>query len=68
MLIQTRFDIGEKVFLLWDNVVRQETITKIIVTQNSSRIIETDYSLKSLGVIAGEGILFKTKEELLKSL
>lgn len=72
MIIKTKYNIGQKVWvLLWDNPIRAK-ITNIKIITRSERIYiyynmeDVEDEFNCLQVIEKE--VFATKEELLKSL
>lgn len=73
MTIETRYDIGDKVWFMYNNSVKCESIIKINALiekdMNSTNIhITILYHLYDYDTSYIESKLFPTKEELLKSL
>ena len=72
MEIKTKFNLGQKVYLLWNNKVNCPQIDGIIVRVNALGNGEKDisiiYELVELDKRFDEEVLFATKEELLQSL
>lgn len=72
MEIKTKFNLGQKVYLLWNNKVVCPQIEGIIVRVNTLGYGEKDisitYELVELDKRFDEEVLFATKEELLQSL
>lgn len=76
MTVETKFNVGDKVFLMNDNKVTYAKILNILISvqsqRNSDAVIKYDLmtqspEYKSLRGIE-ESLLFKDKEDLLKSL
>ena len=71
MKIETKYNIGDKVWLMWNNKAVQSTVKEIFIEVKQKRISE-EYALEDRiseyhrALTSGE--LFPTKEELLKSL
>ena len=72
MEIKTKFNLGQKVYLLWNNKVVCPQIDGIFVSVNALGNGEKDisiiYELVELDKRYDEEVLFATKEELLQSL
>lgn len=77
MDITTKFNVGDRVFLLYDNLVTETQIHTIHVNviSNGGAIhpipvidIKYDIELKKTRCLWVEPLLFATKEDLLKSL
>lgn len=82
MEIETKYNLGQEVFLIRDNEVQKHKIRSIYFTLSTSTSIQKFYSFADMFDLSGgseyhteEGIewwheekLFPTKEELLKSL
>jgi hypothetical protein len=76
MKVETKFDVGNQVFLMHDNKVVHAKITFILISVQSQRsdnpVIKYDLMTPSPDYILLKGIkeslLFKTKEDLLNSL
>lgn len=64
----TKFNIGDKVWLISDNQAVRSDITRIIISSDSPESCEVEYSLHYRDTEIPEEQLFSTKEELLKSL
>lgn len=67
MEIKTKFNIGDKVWTIYNDKVQTITINKIKIECSSSQPIIT-YMQDYVSDYFDEKKLFKTKEELLKSL
>lgn len=72
MEIKTKFNLGQKVYLLWNNKVIRPQIEGISVRVNAlgngEKDISITYELVGLDKRFDEEVLFATKEELLQSL
>ena len=73
MIIETRYNIGDRVWFMHDNKVKSEIIIKIDVViekdMNCTGVHKSiEYSLFNYSRYYTEDKLFHTKEELLKSL
>ena len=71
MIIETKFNYGNKVYSMIDNKVAQFTILNTFIEcKNCGQDLTINYSIEStLGSrVENENKLFKTKEELIKSL
>ena len=72
MEIKTKFNLGQKVYLLWNNKVVCPQIEGISVRVNALGNGEKDisiiYELVELDKRFDEEVVFATKEELLQSL
>ena len=72
MEIKTKFNLGQKVYLLWNNKVIYPQIESISVRVdalgNGEKDISIIYELVELDKRFDEEVLFATKEELLQSL
>lgn len=70
MGIKTRFKVGDIVFLMHNNKVREGTIKRITVTVESC--IEVRYKVEMKGYFTSKSLLenkaFSSKEDLLNSL
>ena len=64
----TKFNIGDKVWLISDNQAVKSNITRVIISVESPDNCEVSYSLHYRDTEIPENQLFLTKEELLKSL
>ena len=64
----TKFNIGDKVWLIIDNQALRSDITRVIISVESPDNYEVSYSLHYRDTEIPEEQLFSTKEELLKSL
>jgi hypothetical protein len=75
MTIETKFDIGDVCYFMYDNKVKDSTIVKINFTKekllSSFNMEKLTYNV-ALGYVSNidfeEDKLFPTKEDLLKSL
>lgn len=68
MTIDTKFEIGDKVFLILDNKVVEKEITGVKLNVYSEDKIYESYFLNYEDVNYPAVSLFKSKKELLKSL
>lgn len=71
MTIQTKFDIGEIVYFIANNKVCSAPIIAINIQIIRAPSIKITYTMNCKGLIASlcdEDSIFRTKEELLKSL
>lgn len=72
MEIKTKFNLGQKVYLLWNNKVVCPQIEGISVRVNAlgngEKDISITYELVELDKRFDEEVIFATKEELLQSL
>lgn len=60
----TKFDIGQKVFLIHSNVVQEVTVNRIVISKDFIRYEVAEFS----SISRGEHEVFATKADLLKSL
>ena len=72
MEIKTKFNLWQKVYLLWNNKVVSPQIdgisVRVIALGNGEKDITITYELVGLDKRFDEDVLFATKEELLQSL
>ena len=77
MTVYTKFSLGDTVYLLYENKVHRCTISKIIINVTKNKFNKGDYiwynydvDIETGGTVIDvtERRLFRTKEELLKSL
>ena len=72
MEIKTKFNLGQKVYLLWNNKVVcpqiDGIIVRVIALGGGEKDIYIVYELDELDKRFDEEVLFATKEELLQSL
>lgn len=78
MTIETKYNIGDEVYLMLSNKVKKALIIGVLITKGEHRKSEKytsqeiRYNLHIVGETSyegfSEGSLFKTKEELLASL
>ena len=72
MEIKTKFNLWQKVYLLWNNKVVSPQIdgisVRVIALGNGEKDISITYELVGLDKRFDEDVLFATKEELLQSL
>ena len=68
MEAKTKYDIGDKVWHICDNRAVRSDITRVIISVESPDSYEVSYSLHFGDTEIPEDLLFRTKEELLKSL
>ena len=68
MKATTKYNIGDQVWLIIDNHAVLREITRIIISFESPDTCEVSYSLHYMDTEIPEETLFRTKEELLKSL
>ena len=72
MEIKTKFNLGQKVYLLWNNKVNCPQIdgisVRVIALGNGEKDISITYELVGLDKRFDEEVLFATKVELLQSL
>ena len=77
MTVYTKFSLGDTVYLLYENKVHRCTISKIIINVTQNKFNKGDYiwynydvDIETGGTVIDvtERRLFRTKEELLKSL
>lgn len=75
MKIETKYDIGQEVWLMWENKAINRKVTNIYISKDANEQYEA-YQLecveegddKYVGIDFELDELFPTKEELLKSL
>ena len=67
MIIETKYNIGDEVWIIFQGEIRNLTIRKIVVDAFIDNEITIDYKLSN-GRYCYEHQLFPTKEELLNSL
>ena len=77
MTVYTKFSLGDTVYLLHENKVHRCTVSKIIINVTKNKFNKGDYiwynydvDIETGGTVIdiSERRLFRTKEELLKSL
>ncbi len=68
MTATTKYNIGDKVWIIHDNRALRSDIRSIIISAESPNAFEVKYSLHYGESDIPEDKLFSTKEELLKSL
>lgn len=68
MEVETKFDIGDKVWLIYNNIVTALKVCGYRITIDESFNPEIVYTLHYNCLEVAESQLFKTKEELLNSL
>lgn len=70
MIIDTKFDIGQKVYYLSDNKIEAATIAEIYVDAISHNVIDIRYHFVGLpdSFIRDDSEVFTTREELIESL
>jgi len=68
MEVETKFDIGDKVWLIYNNLVTALKVSGYRITIDESFNPEIVYTLNYNCLEVAESQLFKTKEELLNSL
>lgn len=71
MKIETKFNIGDKVWLMWNNKAVQSKVKEIFIGVEQKRISEgyaLEYRISEYHRALTSEELFPTKEELLKSL
>lgn len=71
MTIETKYNIGDEVWFIWDNIVRNakiDGIWSITVNPEKSIIYQLNMTWHDAPLLFKENALFPTKEELLKSL
>lgn len=68
METKTKYNIGDKVWLIRDNRAQRSDITRVVISVESSDNYEVSYSLHFGDTEFPEDQLFSSKEELLKSL
>ena len=71
MTIETKYNIGDEVWFIWENMVQSakiDSICSITVDPEKSVIYQLDMTWNKAPLLFKEIALFPTKEELLKSL
>lgn len=71
MTIKTKFDLGDKAFVIYNNKIFEVIITSIEVFAKDATDIYTDYNIRfpSGGEVKiAESHLFNTKQELIETL
>lgn len=68
METRTKYNIGDMVWLISNNKAASRKITRVIISAEEPEHWEVKYSLQHGDAEYPESQLFKTKEELLKSL
>jgi hypothetical protein len=68
MKAKTKYDIGDKVWLIDDNRAVMLDVTRVIISVENLDNCDVKYSLHYGDAEIPEEYLFKSKEELLKSL
>lgn len=68
MTIETKYNIGDKVFLLYNNEIKEEYITEIGIYCSKTTNQYISYVLSKFETEIPECKLFSSKEELINSL
>ena len=71
MTIETKYNIGNEVWFIWENIVQSAKIEGIWnITVNPEQLVtyQLDMMWRNAPLLFKENALFPTKEELLKSL
>ena len=68
METKTKYNIGDKVWLIRDNRAQRSDITRVVISAESPDKYEVSYGLHYGDTEYPEDQLFRSKEELLKSL
>lgn len=71
MTIETKYNIGDEVWFIWENIVQSAKIEGIWnITVNPEQLVtyQLDMMWRNAPLLFKENALFPTKEELLKSL
>lgn len=68
METKTKYDIGDMVWLISSNKAAKRQVTRVIISAEEPDRWEVKYSLQYGDTEYPENQLFKTEEELLKSL
>ena len=71
MTIETKYNIGDEVWFIWENIVQSakiDSIWRITVNPEKSVIYQLDIKWDGAPLLFKENALFPTKEELIKSL
>lgn len=65
----TKYNVGQQVWLIWDNIVKTDHIEKIEISKNFSQQLQILYRLPTVSsILIPESKLFKTKEELIQAI
>ena len=67
MTIETKYNIGDEMWFIWENKVQHSCITHVLKT-SIKNFYEFDIIYNKHHVMMAESDIFPTKEELLKSL
>lgn len=65
--VNTRFDVGDKVWYISDNKVKETDVTGVSITVDSDENISVEYTLHFNDKIS-EKLVYSSKEELISSL
>ena len=68
METKTKYNIGDMVWLIANNKAEKRLITRVIISAEERQRWDVKYSLQYGDTEYPENQLFRTKEELLKSL
>jgi hypothetical protein len=76
MKIETKFEIGDWAWFMWDNKPVKDRIETMMITVNYPKLNPIDYNRKTVGILysfsnnrtAHQPDVFSTKEELIASL
>lgn len=71
MTIETKYNIGDEVWFIWENIVQSakiDGIWRITVNPEKSVIYQLDMKWNEAPLLFKENALFSSKEELIKSL
>ena len=66
--VKTKYNIGDRVWFISNNQAMSMEITGVCATVMSPEIVEVKYTLHFDSSWIDEGMLFRSKEELIESL
>lgn len=68
MKIETKYNVGQEVFVIWDDVIHRRKVLDILILCESPNTVKTQYSIFGFTNRFSENKVFSTKEDLLSYL
>lgn len=68
MVINTKYSIGDKVWVMRDDRVREMEVVGVRANVDINKFLESEYYLNDSSKLHKEPTLFSSKQELLQSL
>ena len=68
MKIETKYNIGQEVFVVWKDVIHKRKVLDILILCETSSTIKTEYDVFGFTDRFLENEVFSTKEDLLSYL